>query len=296
MKFRLVAYIALAVWLGLTASSFVVSAELLPYANPVASTGLRFLLACVLMLPFALGRLTLLTVELGFKYLLISLFLVLFFLGLFKSLQTTTALRTSVIYTLLPLLTVLVSYCALRMRPSAMQVVGFLMGSSGAVWSLLASNGGDSALWIWYSGDSIFLLSCLSLALHVVLIKKWLGDIDPVQNVFMILLVGGALLCPFVLGYGELKNVGWRSTSFWSVFLYLTCFTTIGTFLLQQYLLKYFSPSHLLAVSYLIPFCVLLPDAMSHMDRLYYALPGFILTAIAIPIIFGVDWKLSFKS
>jgi len=286
MQFKIVTYAALALWLGLMASSFVVSADLLPHANPVASTGLRFLLACVLMLPFALGRLSLFKAELLFKYLLVSLFLVLFFLGLFKALQTTTVMRTSVIYTLLPLLTVLVSYCGLRMRPSPTQLMGFVLGSCGAAWGLLATTGRELNLWVWYSGDSVFLLSCLSLAVHVVLIKKWLSDTDPVQNVFMILLMGGALLLPFVLNFGDLQNVGWTSSSFWTTFLYLTCFTTIGTFLLQQYLLKHFDPNHLVAVSYLIPFCILLPDAVSHLDRLYYALPGFTLTAIAMPMIF----------
>lgn len=286
MNVPVITYVALFVWLILTASSFVVSAELLPHANPIASTGLRFLLACVLMLPFFLRRIPVLTRKIVLRYLWISLFLVLFFVGLFKSLQTTTALRVSVIYTLLPLLTVFVSYCALRFRASPRQLVGFVLGSGGAVWGLLATSGDGFDFWVWHSGDSLFLLSCVCLALHVVLIKKWLVSVDPVQSVFMILLMGGVLLIPFVLSYGELQQVHWESQNFWITFLYLTCFTTIGTFLLQQYLLRHFGPDHLLAVSYLIPFCILLPNAVSHLDKLYYALPGFFITAMAMPIIF----------
>lgn len=292
MKVPAITYVALLLWLVLTASSFVVSAELLPHANPIASTGLRFLLACILMLPFFIRRIPVFTRTMIFRYLWISLFLVLFFVGLFKSLQTTTALRVSVIYTLLPLLTVIVSYCALRLRASPRQLAGFVLGSGGAVWGLLATNGDRFDFWTWYSGDSLFLLSCVCLALHVVLIKKWLVSIDPVQSVFMILLMGGALLIPFVLGYGELQQVHWESRHFWVTFLYLTCFTTIGTFLLQQYLLRHFGPNHLLAVSYLIPFCILLPNAVLHLDQLYYALPGFVLTAMAMPMIFRQEIKV----
>ncbi len=86
------------------ASSFVVSKDLLPYANPIASTGLRFILASILMLPI-IWRIYVWKKSASFigtkiivQYSFISLFLVLFFLGLFEALKTTSAMRTSVIY------------------------------------------------------------------------------------------------------------------------------------------------------------------------------------------------------
>ncbi len=293
MNVRLVAYLALGLWLILTSSSFVVSEMLTPYASPVASTGLRFILAAILLFPFVVKHLGGLSLNLLTRYAVISLFLVLFFLGLFKSLETTTAIRSSVIYTFLPLLTVAVSYVALRERPEAIQLLGFVLGSLGAIWVLLTFNTKVIDLWHWYFGDSLFLLSCICLAIHVVLIKRWLTDQPPAQSTLIILLMGSLLISPVLLAYGELDQVKWQDQQFWMAFLYLTCCTTLGTFLLQQYLLKHFGPNHLLAISYLTPVCILLPSVGLDTYRLYYGLPGILLTLMAMPLIFRREFKES---
>ncbi len=286
MRVPLVSYLALGVWLVLISSSFVVSEWLSPYASPVASTGLRFILSCVILSPFVIKKLPSLGLELLSRYAAISACLVLFFLGLFKSLETTTAIRTSVIYTLLPLLTVAVSYLGLRIKPAAIPLLGFILGSLGAVWVLMTLNTTVIDLWSWYFGDSIFLVSCIFLALHVVLIKRWLGDQSPLQSTWLILMMGSVLILPALLVYGELSQVRWQQNEFWLAFLYLTCGATLGTFLLQQYLLKRFGPDHLLAVSYLMPLCVLLPGVWFEGYRLYCGLPGILLTLGAMPLIF----------
>ncbi|MGH1372129.1 MAG: DMT family transporter [Cellvibrionaceae bacterium] len=286
MNLSFVSYLALGLWLLLTSSSFVVSEALVPYASPVASTGLRFILAGAILFPFVAKGLTTISVELLLRYAAISGCLVLFFLGLFKSLETTTAARTSVIYTLLPLLTVAVSSIALRAKPMAISVLGFVLGSLGAVWVLLTLNTAAVDWGRWYFGDSLFFLSCVCLSIHVVLIKRWLTHQPPMQSTLMILLMGSLLMSPILLTQGELDQVQWQYQEFWVAFLYLTCCTTLGTFLLQQYLLKRFSPNHLLAVSYLTPLCILLPGAWLDGFRLYYGLPGVVLTLVAMPLIF----------
>jgi drug/metabolite transporter (DMT)-like permease len=289
MKYVLSAPVALIVWVALMASSFVVSAELLPYANPVASTGLRFILAGALMFPFVWRSQQLRLAKgegLLLKYLVVSLFLVLFFLGLFEALKTTTATRTSVIYTLVPLLTVAVSYLGLKVRPSFKQLIGFALGSVGATWVLLALGKNSISLLAWYNGDIIFLLACLSLAMHVVLIKKWFEDQPSAQSAFYILCMGSVIMFPCLLLFGDLDSLRWSESSFWQAFLYLTIFTTICTFWLQQYLLKHLGPNHLLAVSYVVPLFVLLPQSLSVPNQLYYGLPGIILTGLALLLIF----------
>ncbi len=217
---------------------------------------------------------------------MVSLFLVLFFLGLFEALKTTTATRTSVIYTLLPLLTVVVSYLGLKVRPSVKQLIGFVLGSVGATWVLLALGKNTVSFLTWYGGDSIFILACLSLSLHVVLIKKWLEDQPSVQSAFYILCMGSVIMLPCLWLFGELDALRWEEAKFWQAFLYLTVFTTICTFWLQQYLLKNLGPNHLLAVSYVVPLFVLLPQSLSMPNQLYYGLPGIVLTGVALMMIF----------
>lgn len=238
------------------------------------------------MLPFvSRGYSRVLTVTLLLKYTLISLFLVLFFLGLFEALKTTTAMRTSVIYTLLPLLSVLFTFIALRQLTSKRQLLGFVLGTIGAIWVLLVFNRDSPIQQQWYSGDSIFLLACCCLALHVVLIKKWTSDVPPVQGAFYIMFIGGLILLPFLLLFGDLQHVAWDQHEFWQVLLYLTVFTTMATFFLQQLLLKKVGPNRLLAFTYLLPGLVVMLQGYVSIDPLTRSLPGIMLTFLALYLI-----------
>lgn len=286
MKSTLIDNFTLLLWVSLMASSFVISEKLIPFANPIASTALRFLLATVLMIPF-LGRASIkqLNYKILLRYSVISLFLVLFFIGLFEALKTTTAMRTSVIYTLLPLISVVITYSALKLITPNRQIAGFVIGTLGAIWVLLAFTQEKLVFSEWRLGDSIFLAACCCLALHVIFIKKWATDISPMLGAFYIMLLGSIMLLPFLLLFGDLDSIAWQQTTFWQTLLYLTVFTTIATFFLQQHLLKKVGPNRLLSFTYLIPSLVVIPQAIANTSQLYSALPGIMLTFLALYLI-----------
>jgi len=286
MKNTLIENFSLLLWVSLMASSFVVSEQLLPYANPIASTALRFILATCLMMPFV-GKafIHLMCREILWHYSIISLLLVLFFIGLFEALKTTTAMRTSVIYTLLPLISVVFTYFISKLVSSYKQVIAFLIGTFGAIWVLLAFSQEELMLNQWLLGDSIFLGACCCLALHVILIKKWAIAVPPTLGAFTITLLGSLMLLPFLILFGELPSIKWQQHQFWQVLLYLTLFTTVATFFLQQHLLKKVGPSRLLAFTYLVPCLVVIPQGMASFTQLYSAFPGIMLTLLALYLI-----------
>jgi drug/metabolite transporter (DMT)-like permease len=286
MKPTLIDNFTLLLWVSLMASSFVVSEQLIPFANSIASTALRFLLATILMLPF-IGKMSIeqLSYKVLFHYSVISLFLVLFFIGLFEALKTTTAMRTSVIYTLLPLISVVITYSALKIVTPNKQIAGFVIGTLGAIWVLLVFTQEKLVFSEWRLGDSIFLVACCCLALHVIFIKKWATDVAPRLGAFYIMILGSIMLLPFLLLFGDLDNIAWQQTAFWQTLLYLTVFTTIATFYLQQHLLKKVAPNRLLSYTYLIPSLVVIPQAITNSSQLYSALPGIMLTFLALYLI-----------
>lgn len=286
MKSTLIDNMTLLLWVSLMASSFVVSEQLLPYANPIASTALRFLLATCLMVPF-IGKASIkqLNTKVLVRYTIISLFLVLFFIGLFEALKTTNAMRTSVIYTLLPLISVVLTYIGLKLVTPNKQIVGFVVGTLGAIWVLMALTQEEFGLAQWRLGDSIFLVACCCLALHVIFIKKWATDVPPIMGAFYIMLLGSLLLLPFLLCFGDLDTIAWQQNEFWQTLLYLTIFTTIATFFLQQHLLQRVGPNRLLAFTYLIPSIVLIPQGLTNISQLSSALPGIVLTLLALYLI-----------
>ncbi|GAA6154177.1 DMT family transporter [Pseudoteredinibacter isoporae] len=284
---RLNTIVLLMIWLFLTASSFVVAEQLLPYANPIASTAIRFALAALLMLLCVRGKyLSILSGALALQYFLVSVLLVLFFLGLFVALETTTAVKTSVIYTLLPLMTVLLNAVVASVRASVFQCLGFVLGSAGALWLLFDLNRKDFANWTWVSGDGVFLMACASLALHVVLLKRWFAGRPPAQSVFTILVFGSFLLLPGFIFWGESETIQWQEFGFWWPLLYLTGFTTLGTFFLQQKLLQRLCANDLLATSYLSPAIVVGLTASSWFLQGSNGIWGIALTLLGMGLIF----------
>lgn len=291
MKWLLSNHVLLLLWVSLMASSFVISADLIPYANSIASTGLRFILASILMLPLVVSN----SIKANYKsrnnnkvylhYSLISLFLVLFFIGLFEALKTTTAMRTSVIYTLVPLISIVLTYLVLKTKTEKIKLLGFILGSVGATLVLLAYKKNDVDFMNWHIGDSVFLLACISLSIHVVLVKKWGVNVPPLQGSFYIMVFGSLMLLPFMMVFGELDQVAWRNVSFWKILLYLTVFTTMATFFLQQRLVQRIGPNQLLAVTYLIPILVVIPEGWVAIKNLKDSVSGILITLLALYLI-----------
>lgn len=266
--------LTLLLWAWLMASSFVVSGHMVQYASPLATSAFRFLLSLLIMLPalmFSWHRAKLNIVDESralfrskirlLHYVIISGALVAFFVGLFAALESTTPLHTSVLYTLIPLMGVLIAFVWLKEVPTVWRVLGFVLGSMGAMIVLLAAH--SSGTFGWNKGDSLFLGACLLLAFHVVSVQKWGRSLGALPGAFMIMLFGSVWLLPIALIWGNIEQVQWLSFGFWSTILYLTIFTTLLTFVLQQRLVTTVGASRLLAFSYTVPIWVAVYTAFS---------------------------------
>jgi len=282
-------------WAWLMASSFVVSANMLVYASPIATSVFRFILALLmvfllLILKWKRAGLKVsdqLSQLLGSRqqclhYIMISGALVGFFIGLFAALEYTTALNTSVLYTLVPLIGVLISRILLNERLNFLKVAGFIIGSIGAsvvlfstqsmLSNMLSVSSGQGLNRViaeimhfdWNKGDLIFLAACVLLALHLVSVQKWGRSLPALSGAFMIMLFGSLWLVPISLIWGNLDQVQWQLAGFWVNALYLTVFATLFTFVLQQRLVVTVGASRLLAFSYTIPVWVAGYTAFSH--------------------------------
>ncbi len=278
------ALMTLFIWAWLMASSFIVSGNMVDYASPIATSGFRFLLALLIVfllltwqwkreglsLAKALYQL-LSSFKRVMQYVFISGSLVGFFIGLFMALKFTTPLKTSVLYTLVPLIGVAITRLWLKESLDLRKACGFVIGSTGACLVLFSTQTSDSyniwenmAQFDWNKGDSIFLIACTLLALHVVSVQKWGKSQQPLAGAFMIMLFGSIWLIPITLIWGDLPQVKWHASGFWINALYLTVFTTLFTFILQQRLVITVGASRLLAFSYTIPVWVACYTAFSY--------------------------------
>lgn len=299
---------SLLLWAWLMASSFIVSGNMVAYASPLATSIFRFFLALMVISLVLIWRWK--SAGRSFKaelrhtfhswqrvlhYLVISGALVGFFVGLFTALKSTTPLHTSVLYTLIPLMGVLIARFWLKERSSLMRVLGFMLGSAGAMSVLFATQANTG--FVWYSGDTLFLGACVLLALHVVSVQRWGRVLEALPGAFMIMLFGTFWLLPIALFWGDLAQVKWLSLGFWTNALYLTFFTTLLTFVLQQKLIMSVGASRLLAISYTIPVWVACYAAISQSHFATLLNTGFLLGVLLLLVaLVLIDEKLKRRS
>ena len=246
---------------ALISTSFTVGAAISPGLDPAVLTLVRFVTAVCLFAPYVRYRY-------GFQFswdlfgrsAVISLCLVVFFWCMFFSLRFTTALNTSVIYTLVPSLSGVYAAVWLHERLHASRIAALLLGMAGAVWVIFRGDMSLLGAMVWNRGDLVFFGGCLAMAAYPLAIRSLhRGEAMAVMTFWI--LVTGSLWLMIIAGY-RLPRTNWGvvSTFVWAGIAYLAVFTTIVTFFLTQYAVIHIGPTRVISYSYLYPGFVLLID------------------------------------
>ncbi len=243
----------------LLGGSFIASATISNSLPPMVITWLRYSIASLLfiILLISQGLLKLPSYrDLG-RYILISLPPLLYFGCMIISLQTTSALNSSALYTTVPLLSMIMSMALLNTKSTWPVIVALLMGILGA---LLIIFKGDITQLLQLSlipSDYLFLFGCLGMALNPIVVKKLH------RGEQALVLTGWSLICATLLltavvAY-QLPDIAWRNISLitWSGVLYLATFATALSFFLFQKACIVLSPAKVSGYVYLIPLSVI---------------------------------------
>jgi len=276
----------------LVAGSFLASGKLALIVNPISLTLLRFLGAALLLAPVMICK-----IERRIKVLptmpramIISLFYSAFFIGFFESLKTTTPLNTGALYTLVPLITALLSAIFLKDRVNGRKILVYVLGALGTVWVIFD---GQVALLLSFSlnkGDFIFLLATFSMCCYSVSMKLLYRDDEMIVLVFCTL-IGGVLWMTLALLLTH-QPLQWNLIQGESLFhmSYLIIGATIATMYLYQRTTVMLGPSRVNAYIFLNPALVaLLQLIVDGLPILMAIIPGVILSSSATIILQGLD-------
>ena len=243
----------------LVSTSFIVGEHIAKHLDPAALTLVRFVLAACFLLPVIYCKFGL---RVGLRslgrYGLVSSSLVIFFWCMFFSLQYTTALNTSVLFTLVPAFSAIYSVIIVHERIGKSTIAALGFGLLGAIWVIFR---GDLSLFMglqWNRGDIIFFAGCLAMGLYTPLVKRMHRGEKMEVMTFWILITGSFWLLP--IGGLELLRVDLTTVSAetWGWIAYLAFFTTVVSFYLTQYSIQFIGPTRVMAYSYLYPGLVLL--------------------------------------
>ncbi len=268
----------------LVAGSFLASEKLAGIINPFSLTLLRFVGASLILLPIVLSKSKWRTKILSTlpRAMVISLFYSAFFIGFFESLNTTTALNTGTLYTLVPFITALLSTVAFRENISNKQIFVYFLGVIGTSWVVF---GGQLALLFSFSlnkGDFIFMVAVLFMCLFSVAMKFLYRNDEMIVLVFCTLLSGSFWMVLALLFSGQ--SLQWNMIQGNSILhmAYLIVGATLVTVYLYQITTVALGPSRVSAYIYLNPALVaillLVIDGASISTSI---MPGILISIIA---------------
>lgn len=245
----------------LVAGSFIASAKLSGVIDSISLTLFRFFVASLFLSPIIL---------VNKKYrekvfstmpraMIISLFYSLYFIGLFKALETTTALNTGTLFTIVPLLTAILCIFFLKEKMSLKQLFIYLVGIVGTCIVVFKA---DINLFLNFSlnqGDIIFLFAIVAMALYSITLKLLHKKDDELFVLVFCTLIGGCVWMFLTLKILDIP-LQWQKIEGDLIFymLYLIIGATLFTLYLYQQGSIAIGPKKLMAYVYLNPIAVAL--------------------------------------
>ncbi|MFT4833603.1 MAG: drug/metabolite transporter (DMT)-like permease [Marinoscillum sp.] len=169
----------------------------------------------------------------------------------FKGLSLTSAINSSIIMTLTPLLIFLGSVILLKEKMSLLKIIGLVIGLCGAFIIIFPQNSeGSEGNWV---GDLFILLNATFYGLYLVIVKPLLAKYKPITIVKWAFLMGFVFVLPF--GLQSLQPVVWSELPM-KVYLsmgYSIIGVTVIVYIINIWAMKTVSPSTVGAYIYVQP-------------------------------------------
>lgn len=255
------AHAAMLVFAFLVSTSFTIGRALTFALDPVPLTFLRFLMATLIFSGVAAlskQRFRLPRPADIVRYLFLALLLVVFFVTMFEGLRWTTPLNTGAVFTLVPVMTMLIALVVLRQRLSAFGLVCLIIASASALWIMFNGNLHNLLALRIGRGELIFLVGCATYAGYSPAVRKLHKD----RNLVLLTLWTFVACCVLLLAYGwrAIAETRWLLTSpvVYLGVAWLAVFTTAITFYLIQYATVRLPSAKVMSYSLLIPAFILL--------------------------------------
>ena len=257
--------------------------------DPAALTAARFALAAGLLgLVLGLtGRLRAAHYRSPWRFLFLGGTYAVFFVLMFEALKTASPVSTAAVFTLMPFFAALLQRGLLGWRSSALVWLALAIGAAGALWVVF---GGSLARMLAFRlgrGEALFMIGTLSHAAYAALVPG-LRRGEPAYATTLGVALGGALILS-VLYLPTILATNWAGLGLlvWATLAYLAVFAGIGTFSLVNIAAMRLPAAKVTAYTYLIPFWVVLIEALSGRGLPHPALLlGGVPIALALFILF----------
>lgn len=253
-------HLAMLSFSALVAGSFSLGSMAAPHIAPDALNAVRFVIASAILavIVFSTGGITRSAYQAPWRYMVLALFLVAYFVLMFEGLKTGAPVSMAAVFTLTPLMAAGFGWLLLRQVMTGRMALALTVGGVGALWVIFRA---DLAALLAFGvgrGEMIYFLGCVAHAVYAPLVPKLNRGERPAVFTFGVLVAGAVLL--LIFGYPSLVATNWSSLPpvVWVTIAYTAVFASALTFFLLQYASLRLPSAKVMAYTYLTPSWVIL--------------------------------------
>ncbi len=253
-------HLAMLAFSALVAGSFSLGSMAAPHIAPEALNAVRFVIAAIILagLVFATGGIDRSALNAPWRYLVLALFLVAYFVLMFEGLKTGAPVSMAAVFTLTPLIAAGFGWLLLRQILTKRMAFALCLGAIGALWVIFRA---DLSAFLAFGigrGEMIYFVGCVAHAAYAPMVPKLNRGERPAVFTLGVMVAGAVLL--LVFGYPALMQTDWAQLPpiVWITIGYTSVFASAATFLLLQYATLRIPSAKVMAYTYLTPSWVIL--------------------------------------
>ena len=241
--------------------SYILGAMVANDIEPGAITVARFLIGAIIMgaLLFISKNLKRGDFKKPWRFLILGLSIIIYFVLMFEALKTASPLSLAVVFTLTPFIALFFEYF-LKKKVTLKAFLAISLGAMGAIWIIFEGNLQNLITFRIGYGELLFFWGCVGHALYAILIPILnKGENAASQTLGTLSAVFLLLILIFT---NDIVETEWLSLSplVWITIIYLATIATAFTFFLIQFAAKRISASKVMAYTYAVPFWVALGE------------------------------------
>ena len=241
--------------------SYILGAMVANDVEPGAITAARFLIGAIIMgaLLFISKNLKREDFKKPWRFLILGLSIVIYFVLMFEALKTASSLSLAVVFTLTPFIALFFEYF-LKKKVTLKAFLAISLGAMGAIWIIFEGNLQNLITFRIGYGELLFFWGCVGHALYAILIPILNKGENAASQTLGTLSAGFLLL--ILIFTNDIVETKWLSLSplAWITIIYLATIATAFTFFLIQFAAKRISASKVMAYTYAVPFWVALGE------------------------------------
>jgi drug/metabolite transporter (DMT)-like permease len=285
-------HLAMLTFSALVAGSFSLGSMAAPHIAPDALNAVRFVIASAILavLVFSTGGVDRSALQAPWRYLVLALFLVAYFVLMFEGLKTGAPVSMAAVFTLTPMIAAGFGWLLLRQVLTGRMAIALTIGGIGALWVIFRAELSALLAFEIGRGEMVYFVGCVAHAVYAPMVPKLNRGERPAVFTLGVLITGAVLL--LVFGYPSIMATEWAELPpiVWVTIAYTSVFASAATFLLLQYATMRIPSAKVMAYTYLTPSWVILWEmALGRPLPPMLILVGVGLTMVALGLLLKDD-------